>query len=148
MRFVVRLLISLLLFFSLAVNAAEEGKEPAAVKANAYFDLSPSLVLNVKGNARYMRCDVQLMARDEAKIAAISLHAPALRHELILLFSDQQGQNIKTTQGKERETAAATKKNLRARSPFNIIVNPKIWIETGRSGNNLTIFTNGSRFKK
>lgn len=81
-------------------ESKEDGEEEAP-KVALYHELSPSLVMNVQGRARYMRCDVQLMTYDEAKLANIALHAPALRHELLLLFSDQQGQDIKDNKGKE-----------------------------------------------
>jgi flagellar FliL protein len=42
------------------------------------------------------------MTRDEDQLANIALHAPALRHELLLLLSDQKGQDIKDSKGKEK----------------------------------------------
>ncbi|TVO70509.1 flagellar basal body-associated FliL family protein [Sedimenticola selenatireducens] len=96
----------ILLFLILPLSlSAEEGKvEEAEVQPEVavYHELSPSFVVNLQGKARYMRCDIQLMTRDEDQLANIALHAPALRHELLLLLSDQKGQDIKDSKGKEK----------------------------------------------
>lgn len=110
MRFSTLLLSAALVLFTSILFAADgeidDAKAPATM---AYYELSPSIVVNVKGRAKYIRCDVQLMTRDEAKLPAISLHAPALRHELILLLSDQQGTDIRTSKGKEKLRKMALK---------------------------------------
>lgn len=107
MRIAPLLLILPLLVLSFSLSAAEENKTDEASAAEqpkvaVYHELAPSLVVNVQGKAHYMRCTVQLMTRDEGKLANIVLHSPALRHELLLLLSDQQGQVIKDTKGKEK----------------------------------------------
>ena len=114
MRITPLLLILSLLLLPLSLSAAEEKKpeeaaEPGQPKVAVYHELSPSLVVNVQGKARYMRCEVQLMTRDQGKLANIVLHSPALRHELLLLLSDQQGQDIKDTKGKEKLRKVALK---------------------------------------
>lgn len=110
MRFVTLLLSVVLVFSTPLISAAERNEgDTGTPPAMAYFELSPSIVVNVKGRAKYLRCDVQLMTRDEAKLSAISLHAAALRHELILLLSDQQGNEIRTTKGKEKMRKLALK---------------------------------------
>lgn len=110
MRFLTLLVSAVLVLFASILLAADgDGDEAKAPATIAYYELSPSIVVNVKGRAKYIRCDVQLMTRDEAKIPAISLHAPALRHELILLLSDQQGTEIRTSKGKEKLRATVLK---------------------------------------
>ena len=42
-----------------------------------------------------------LMTRNSDNITEIELHAPAIRHDLLLLFSEQQGQELKKPKGKE-----------------------------------------------
>ncbi|MCW8890658.1 MAG: flagellar basal body-associated FliL family protein [Sedimenticola sp.] len=106
------LLLILSLFAVPIAHSADDEKEKdeeEPPKVALYHELSPSLVMNVQGRARYMRCDVQLMTYDEEKLANIVLHAPALRHALLLLFSDQQGQDIKDNKGKEKLRKAALK---------------------------------------
>lgn len=74
-----------------------------------YHELKPSLVVNIQGNGKYMRCDVQLMTKDDANIADIQTHSPALRHELLMLLGDQKGEELKTPKGKEAVRVAALK---------------------------------------
>lgn len=107
MRFLSSLLSAILLLSMSILSAADDDAQAPATLA--YYELSPSIVVNVKGKAKYIRCDVQLMTRDEAKLPVVSLHAPALRHELILLLSDQQGTEIRTTKGKEKLRKIALK---------------------------------------
>jgi flagellar FliL protein len=110
MRFITLLLSVMLVFSTTQLSAATETKDGSEAPGTlAYYELSPSIVVNVKGRAKYIRCDVQLMTRDETQLPAISLHAPALRHELILLLSDQQGAEIRTTKGKEKLRKVALK---------------------------------------
>lgn len=76
----------------------EESSQPPAIY---YFQISPSLVANLNNGGRYVRCDVQLMTHDEAYLEILRLHAPAIRHTLLLLLADQDGNKIKTPGGKE-----------------------------------------------
>lgn len=107
MRFLTSLLSTLLIFTTSLLFAADSDDQGLA--ALAYYELSPSIVVNVKGRAKYIRCDVQLMTRNGANLPVISLHAPALRHELLLLLSDQDGTKIRTTKGKEKLRRKALK---------------------------------------
>ncbi len=93
-----------LILFSSQILAEEE--EAAPLKA-AYHSLSPSLLVNLSSGARYMRCDVQFLLKDDTNLADIQLHSPALRHELLLLFGDQKGSELKTPEGKETLRKAA-----------------------------------------
>ena len=97
----------LLLLLPLACPAAEDG-EQEKVQVE-YLKLSPSLVVNVQGGARYVRCDVQLMTRDPDALESLKLHTPAIRHELLLLLSDQQGAELKQPKGKEKLRKQALK---------------------------------------
>lgn len=108
MRYLTSLLSVALILLPSLLFAADSDDAPENT-ALAYYELSPSIVVNVKGRAKYIRCDVQLMTRDEARIPALDLHAPALRHELLLLLSDQQGTVIRTTRGKEKLRKTALK---------------------------------------
>ncbi len=78
----------------------EEGAEVEKMQL-AYLSIKPSLVVNIKGGAKYIRCDIQLMTKDETNIEDIELYAPAIRHELLLLLGDQMGEELKTPEGKE-----------------------------------------------
>lgn len=79
-------------------KAEEETAESAAIH---YYQMKPSLVANLISGGRYVRCDIQLMTRDEDFVEDLRLHDAAIRHTLLLLLSDQDGNNIKKAQGKE-----------------------------------------------
>jgi flagellar FliL protein len=89
-------------------EASEETEEQAA--AIHYHQLKPSLVANLLSGGRYVRCDIQLMTRDEALLEELKLHDAALRHTLLLLLSDQDGAQIKAPDGKERLRREALKR--------------------------------------
>jgi flagellar FliL protein len=96
-------LISLLIFASSLLFSgfviAEE--EEAAKPKTAYFSLKPSLIANVTGKAKYARCDIQLLV-EENSVPDVQLHAPAIRHELLLLLAEQKGADLQDPKGKER----------------------------------------------
>jgi flagellar FliL protein len=96
-----RFFITLVLLCTVIPANAEEGEAEEEKKQLAYFSLDPSLITNIKGGADYIRCDVQLMTKDETNLVDIELHAPIIRHELLLLLGDQQGAEINTPEGKE-----------------------------------------------
>ncbi|MGD8911335.1 MAG: flagellar basal body-associated FliL family protein [Candidatus Thiodiazotropha sp.] len=86
----------------------EGGEEAAPVIS--YYQVKPSLVANLASGGKYIRCDVQLMTHDVAFLEELNLHAPAIRHSLLLLLSEQNGKDIKTPGGKEelRKKALST----------------------------------------
>ena len=101
------LILLLLLLPAIAWPAEDEG-EQEKVQVE-YLKLSPSLVVNVQQGARYVRCDVQLMTRKPEALQQMKLHAPAIRHELLLLLSDQKGSDLKQPKGKEKLRKQALK---------------------------------------
>lgn len=98
MRLTVFLLLGFLLMPSSPVFAADEGEE---VKQSLYYELKPSLIANLFKGGRYIRCDIQLMTRDEDALEQIKLHSPAIRHQLLLLMAEQDGKALKNAKGKE-----------------------------------------------
>ncbi len=89
--------------------AADEEETGEGKTRAAYFSLSPSLITNVQDGADYARCEIELMTLDEKNLEDIQLHAPAIRHELLLLLGDQKGSALKTPSGKERFRKQALK---------------------------------------
>lgn len=79
-----------------SARAEEESGEPL------YYELSPSIVVNIKNGAKYTRCDIQLMTRGEEQLAAVEFHAAALRNEFLLLIPEFDGTVLETRQGKEK----------------------------------------------
>ncbi len=96
MRFITLLFLAYSLMYSGVTSADDAEKQKAA-----YLPINPSLIANVQGKARYARCDVQLMVNEES-LPDVRLHAPAIRHELLLLLGDQKGEVLITPQGKEK----------------------------------------------
>lgn len=78
-------------------NSEEENKAPII----SYYRIKPSLVANLASGGRYIRCDVQLMTKDETFLEILNLHGPAIRHILLLLLSEQNGQELRMSEGKE-----------------------------------------------
>ncbi len=83
-----------LLCLNSSVVAGEGSTQPI------YHELSPSLITNLSSGAKYIRCDVQLMTLDPDRMPDIQLHAPAIRHALLMLLSDQDGAKLQTAEGK------------------------------------------------
>jgi len=102
-------LLLICLLFSSSLIAAEEVEKSEQKAPALYHKISPSLVANVQGRARYVRCDVQLMTRVEEYLDEITLHTPAIRHELLLLLSDQKSKELKSPKGKEQLRKSALK---------------------------------------
>ena len=103
-------LICLVSIFGAAATAGTDETATNGERQQAlFFKLKPSLITNVQGAASYLRCDIQLMTKNEDKLEQIRLHEPALRHELLLLLGDQQGDQVKTNKGKEKLRKSALK---------------------------------------
>lgn len=75
-----------------------ENEEPTEI---TYFDLKPSIVSNLTGGPKYIRCNIQLMFQYPALQPLIELHLPALRHEVLMLLPEQDGRALMQPDGKE-----------------------------------------------
>lgn len=117
-------------------KTAEAKPAPGASKVPApaqYFALEPPFVVNLigsAGGARYLQVEVQLMTRDPESLKAIELHAPALRARLLMLFAQQNAEELITRAGKERLQAQAL---AEVRKLMNA--------ETGKPGAEQLLFT-------
>ena len=91
--------------------AAVSGKQPAI-----YEVLMPAFVVNFShnGRQRYMQVSIALMSRDQAALDALKVHMPLLRNRLVMLFSSQDFEALKTPVGKEtlRQQATASVQEL------------------------------------
>ncbi len=110
--------------------APDAAKVPAPAQ---YFALEPPFVVNLigsAGGARYLQVEVQLMTRDPESLKAIELHAPALRARLLMLFAQQNAEELITRAGKEKlqaQALAEVRKLMKA--------------ETGKPGAEQLLFT-------
>jgi flagellar FliL protein len=96
------------LYGPLLVHAADEEEKPVP----QYFELSKSLVTNLNGGPRFIRCGIQLMyypSEDGDNLELLTLHGPALHHEMLLLLVDQNGKALMSPAGKERVRKASVK---------------------------------------
>ena len=105
------LLISILFSISgQSLHAADE--EEVVSKASAYVSLGDSMVLNLSNdNSRltFLQVKADVLIADEDAKDLIKTHIPAIRHELIVLLSEQKAGDMKTAAKREeiRKTATA-----------------------------------------
>lgn len=104
------LLLCFILLLPTHLLCAEEEKgdeEKTAPTIISYFQIKPSLVANLASGGKYIRCDIQLMTKEQAFLEVLNLHGPAIRHALLMLLSEQDGASVKSPAGKEalRKTA-------------------------------------------
>ena len=106
-----------------APDAAAAAETPAAATAPRaapiYYKFDPAFVVNFgsEGNARYLQITVEAMSRDPAVVEQIKTNEPAIRNDLVLLFSGQQVETLTTPDGKEhlrQATLEAIRKTVAA----------------------------------
>lgn len=68
-----------------------------------YLPLEPPFVVNFthRGTLRYLQLSLELMYHNEAILQKVSENMPAIRNDLILLFSNQDYETLSTLEGKE-----------------------------------------------
>jgi flagellar FliL protein len=104
-------------------KAAVPGKpaaEAASTRAAAiYYKFDPAFVVNfgTDGNTRYLQITLEAMSRDQAVIDEIKNNEPAIRNDLVLLYSAQQPEALLAPEGKEKlrqATLDAVRKTIAA----------------------------------
>lgn len=87
---------------------AEVDKEPLAPAQ--YYSMDPKFVVSFRDqkNARFMQFSLDIMTRDSKVIDMVTLHMPAIRSSLLLLFGSQVYEEIITREGKEKLLITAT----------------------------------------
>jgi flagellar FliL protein len=81
----------------------DDEEDGAADGPALYLALDPAFVVNFQGQgrAKFLQVSVEVMTRDQGILEAIQQHMPAIRNNLILLFSNQDYDNVSTIDGKE-----------------------------------------------
>jgi len=95
------------------VHAGEEAKEEGP--AIEYLEMTPKFTVNLAEPKKYLLINVQLLVEGEGAITKIKKHLPALRHELIMLFSGRPADSLQTMQQREalrQEALLAIRKTL------------------------------------
>ncbi len=94
-------------------SAAPAAKPRAAI----YYKFDPAFVVNFggEGSARYFQVTVEAMSRDQAVLDVLKNNEPAVRNDLVLLYSSQDSATLLSTDGKEKlraQTLAAIRRVL------------------------------------
>jgi len=90
---------------SAAAKAGAPAVQAAAAKSAAiYYKFDPAFVVNfgTEGNTRYLQITLEAMSRDPAVIEQIKSNEPAIRNDLVLLYSAQQYEALIAPEGKEK----------------------------------------------
>lgn len=98
--------------------APEAAATHAAPKAAPiYYKFDPAFVVNFgqEGSTRYLQLTLEAMSRDATVVEEIKNNEPAIRNDLVLLYSAQQYDRLVSAEGKEQlraDTLAAIRKVL------------------------------------
>jgi flagellar protein FliL len=100
-------------WFAFKPAAAPEGaaasNKPAAPHAvPIYYKFDPAFVVNFgdEGSARYLQVTVEAMSRDMTAVESMKNTEPAIRNDLVMLFSGQDNATLMSVDGKEKLRAA------------------------------------------
>lgn len=99
--------LSFLLFFNTAYAGDDESGEPLI----EYIEMKPKFTVNLEKPGKYLVVSVQLMVEGEKFIERIKMHLPALRHELIMLYSGRSSVDLQTMEQRE-ELRVESKKSI------------------------------------
>jgi flagellar protein FliL len=110
-----RLFALLLVFWviSAPVNANESKESEGPVIE--YLEFSPKFTVNLSEPRKYLMVNVQILAEGAETVERIKKHMPALRHELIMLFTGRQAEQLLSMEQREalrKETVETVRKTL------------------------------------
>ncbi len=95
------------MFFCLALAGpalAEEPAEDAAATQTLYYALTPAMVGNYGSGERlkYYKADVALRISSKEVEERVKHHEPLIRHQLVMLFSQQTDETLSGPEAKEQ----------------------------------------------
>ena len=99
-------------------NADKPAAQATVAKTAAiYYKFEPAFVVNfgTEGNTRFLQITLEAMSRDPLVVEEIKNNEPAIRNDLVLLFSAQQYDTLVAPEGKEKlrqATLAAVRKAI------------------------------------
>ncbi|MBR7888688.1 flagellar basal body-associated FliL family protein [Marinomonas sp. A79] len=123
-----------LLFSGSGDAGAEESAEATLVnEPSIYLSLDPVFVVDfmVDGRQRYVQLNMTVMSKNAEQVDAVKLHMPLIRNSLVLLFSSQSFEELKSIEGR----VALKQASLDA-------INGILEQETGQRGMDSVLFTN------
>ncbi len=91
-----------------AAAAGSASAPPVPHAAPIYYKFDPAFVVNFggEGSARYFQVTVEAMSRDQAVLDVLKNNEPAVRNDLVLLYSSQDNATLLSVDGKEKLRAA------------------------------------------
>jgi flagellar FliL protein len=107
------LLLSILLMPSFVL--ANEEKTESAESGMEYLEITPKFTVNLAEPRKYLLVNVQLLMEGPEAIEKTKKNLPALKHELIMLFSGRSAESLQTVEQREalrQETLLAVRKVL------------------------------------
>ncbi len=105
-----RLLVLVLSLLFMSVAAANEGaKESGAEAGVKYMEMTPKFTVNLAEPKKFLMVNVQLLVEGAAVIEAVKKHMPALKHELIMLYSGRPAAELQTMEQREALRQETTK---------------------------------------
>ncbi|MGZ8194007.1 MAG: flagellar basal body-associated FliL family protein [Methylosarcina sp.] len=109
----IALLLSTLLMPSFVL--ANEEKTESAESGIEYLEITPKFTVNLAEPRKYLLVNVQLLMEGPEAIEKTKKNLPAIKHELIMLFSGRSAESLQTVEQKEalrQETLLAVRKVL------------------------------------
>src|SRR5580692_845647 len=87
-----------------AASADAPAEKTTPKTAALYYKFDPAFVVNFggEGSARYLQVMVEAMTRDPPTLEMIKNNEPAVRNDLVLLFSSQDNATLLSPDGKEK----------------------------------------------
>jgi len=96
-----RIFILFLSFFLVVNNVYAADEEKSTEPVIEYLEMSPKFTVNLDKRNKYLVVNVQLMVEGESYVEKVKKHLPALRHELIMLYSGRSAAELQTMEQRE-----------------------------------------------
>lgn len=91
----------LVLSFFIGFSNVYAGDDESADEVIEYLEMKPKFTLNLEKSNKYLVINVQLMVEGEKHIEKVKKHLPALRHELIMIYSGRPASGLQTMEQRE-----------------------------------------------
>lgn len=88
-------------FFVIFSNVRAGDEEAAADDVIEYLEMKPKFTVNLDKPNKYLVINVQLMVEGTKHIEKVKKHLPALRHELIMIYSGRSASGLGTMEQRE-----------------------------------------------